>query len=1395
MPELFKNKNKQKNIYDTGISKQKNLVSSVSAPAPTENTKVFGRESLSVPVPKLAKEKSLTGTVKGFFGVKRDDRILPVGDNDQNPQVQVNAGPLRTPLIDLTDEERKGYSDKQREAKWAEYTKWTDDVLKSEEFDTYVDGTKSMIRDLNRLSKEGNSLDRSMLIDTITESIKVRNADLLTEMGEAELLADPVEKEQKIQAIYSKYPDAKIRMSLYTMIRNNATGNLEVDPNARILDKSNDSFFVKSEKLSKPLRGVNGKSFNKEVVDFNGPEADYTRKNLFSNEPSVSDIVQGELADCGFLSTIGGILEKDPGIIKNMMKDEGATVLVRFYSMKTEQPVYVRVKKTIPLVRYTGKDANGQPASTRASIYGNKGAMWVNILEKAMSAVRLDIDSELPEALANTTLNTYDAISSFDIEKAFFMLTGKKLERHLLPSYTGEKKYVEIKSLFEQVHYGEKETYLKGKKQGGAHRTASDWNRYKAEKIFGIHIEQGNREVENIFKGKRVFEAYENFMKNHLKTNFESKARPKGTVKGKDPFKAAFRNMTDLNLFLDSIDTSKMPVLGLGHGIDEEQMKKNYIEYFRSSISASGLLGIGINIDGKYNENEKKIWKELNNSLIDKDGNRKTVVAGTNILNLQKREGAALKGNSGEIITGGVAATHAYTIMGTTIKDVVIKGKTVKQRFVIIKNPWNNFKIRLYDKDTMRPYMNTAENKEDGSEYQVKGTFLMEFTDFCETFCYYSTEEKTEADAVAEEEPVKIADIRKSYEPAVELTEEQLNTKSFGLRNDALSQLVTIVNGYKNSPDYANYQEDTKLLIEKLGLIGSPEYTDATRTQLFAEIYPVLRDIKEEFKTIASVIGDELKAQLRKDLKEKNKDADVIYELANMLLPATTGNLQIPPEDEIIKGTDDSQFISTKDFKEYVKTTEGKIIHREEVFFDEARSNKINEPLFWAEPSTEDIAQGNIGDCYMLSGLNAIMEREPFAIKNAMKDEGASVVVRFYNYETGKPVYVRVKKTVALSRYTGTYNGEPFTSEVVKGSRRALWVNILEKAMAVARDKLSDPQYEKKERRHGFDAVSSGRAESFIRIFTGKKVDIKYLYGAANKYKQYVGLDELKNSVHYNEKDAFLRGRNEDGSARTTEDWNRYKAKKMFGIDILPKQTALYEMFKNNTILKAYEDFLKKHLKEDFESPEYDKGKKVGFVTTNDLDLFLDSIDIKKMPTFGLSSGIDEDELKKNYIEYFRKSATASNLLKNNVCMDGQYSDFEKDVYQKIQTALDDTQGGSKMVIAAVNGSSLKLKTKDKVKESGETIQFGIGLDHAYSIHGVSGIKTMYNGREITRYFIEVRNPWNENIVRHYDKDTMKSFMKKSDANNGAGTNDSKGTFLMELRDFCETFARYGIEE
>lgn len=41
-------------------------------------------------------------------------------------------------------------------------------------------------------------------------------------------------------------------------------------------------------------------------------------------------------------------------------------------------------------------------------------------------------------------------------------------------------------------------------------------------------------------------------------------------------------------------------------------------------------------------------------------------------------------------------------------------------------------------KDTMRPYMNTAENKEDGSEYQVKGTFLMEFTDFCETFCYYN---------------------------------------------------------------------------------------------------------------------------------------------------------------------------------------------------------------------------------------------------------------------------------------------------------------------------------------------------------------------------------------------------------------------------------------------------------------------------------------------------------------------------------------------------------------------------------------------------------------------------------------------------------------------------------
>ncbi len=61
-----------------------------------------------------------------------------------------------------------------------------------------------------------------------------------------------------------------------------------------------------------------------------------------------------------------------------------------------------------------------------------------------------------------------------------------------------------------------------------------------------------------------------------------------------------------------------------------------------------------------------------------------------------------------------------------------------KQRFVEIHNPWQSNFIRLYDKDTLRPFRRKGVTRDDGTEYDNKGIILMELRDFTKMFQSYS---------------------------------------------------------------------------------------------------------------------------------------------------------------------------------------------------------------------------------------------------------------------------------------------------------------------------------------------------------------------------------------------------------------------------------------------------------------------------------------------------------------------------------------------------------------------------------------------------------------------------------------------------------------------------------
>ncbi|MCR5033554.1 MAG: hypothetical protein K6A92_11930 [Lachnospiraceae bacterium] len=101
---------------------------------------------------------------------------------------------------------------------------------------------------------------------------------------------------------------------------------------------------------------------------------------LFAHEPTVNDLRQGKVSNCYMLAATTGLINYDPQLIKDCIRDNGdGSVTVRLYKPSRYEelsrvPVFVRVPKRVPKL-VTG----GEILSS--------GALWMQLIERACAQV------------------------------------------------------------------------------------------------------------------------------------------------------------------------------------------------------------------------------------------------------------------------------------------------------------------------------------------------------------------------------------------------------------------------------------------------------------------------------------------------------------------------------------------------------------------------------------------------------------------------------------------------------------------------------------------------------------------------------------------------------------------------------------------------------------------------------------------------------------------------------------------------------------------------------------------------------------------------------------------------------------------------------------------------
>ncbi|MBP3198698.1 MAG: hypothetical protein J6N21_17075 [Butyrivibrio sp.] len=287
-------------------------------------------------------------------------------------------------------------------------------------------------------------------------------------------------------------------------------------------------------------------------------------------------------------------------------------------------------------------------------------------------------------------------------------------------------------------------------------------------------------------------------------------------------------------------------------------------------------------------------------------------------------------------------------------------------------------------------------------------------------------------------------------------------------------------------------------------------------------------EVKENDK--ATVVKSEAELAWEKAQKEKDEQTKKLKEtyrdVPTMLMDIEQNkrNAAITALNELIKTQEDNEVKEKleKLLEEITKDEKGELVVpkgvKETVIHDDKLKHKEHEflsfkdwVLFPHEPSIEDINQGNLGDCWFMSTLAAVVENDPSFIKKSMKDNGDTVTVRLFDNK-GSAVYITVDKSMAFYKKTkADPKGE------ARGAIGSLWVSLYEKALYVSNLRMEDSGDNQHSRENGYKSIESGNGVEAMKIITGKKILEDYSYFTKNKNANFTYVDEKTKLLTHNQ--------------------------------------------------------------------------------------------------------------------------------------------------------------------------------------------------------------------------------------------------------------------------------------